>query len=196
MEEKKERSRRKKRMQWQLRSSRSDCDNPVTPDHQTEAELVLLHLPANILLFSVLVQTNSSITCIYLLKTYQCPLLCIQLGKINKRQTYVSNELSHLRVFRESKTPQRHAILPCWSSFQGKQLRTSCPLLVTRLLQQCLQMSGCSRVSAADVPKVEKSRVTFMCPGFPTRTKLWFSKYIVYDNILFNETKVLLCFFS
>lgn len=171
MEEKKELSRRKKRIQWQLRSSRSDCENPLIPEQQTEANLVL-HLPANILLFSALVQTNSNITCIFLLQRYQCPLLCIELGKINKRQSYVSNELSHLRVFRESKTPQRHAILPCWSSFQGKQLRTCCSLLVTILLQQCLQISGCSRASAADVPKVEKNRVTFMCPRFPTSSGL------------------------
>ena len=45
-----------KRMQWQLKSSSANYANPVIPDEQTEAELVLLQIPANIPLFSGVTQ--------------------------------------------------------------------------------------------------------------------------------------------
>lgn len=60
----------------------------------------------DILLFSALAQTNPNIICIYLSKRYWWLLMCIQLGKMNKRQA-VCPVIYHTWVPREGKTPQR-----------------------------------------------------------------------------------------
>lgn len=116
--------------------------------------------PPDILLFSALAQINPNIICIYLSKRYWWLLMCMQLGKRNKRQLCVQWPITpespmkakhHRGAILSHRSPREQTI------FQEKQMRSSCPLLVTTCLQ-CLQISGCFHVSAANVPRVEKTR--------------------------------------
>lgn len=83
-----------------------------------------------------------------LLKKCWCPLLCMQQGKMNKRRAYVSGEPSHLRV------PVRTRLCPTPSLVMGCLVAEGTEkLLLARHLQWCLQLSGRSQVSAADILK-------------------------------------------
>lgn len=95
------------------------CVSPIISEHQVEAALVLHHLPAHVLLFLEVTQSwvkRPSMTCLQLLKKCQCPLFymfCIQVGKVNKRQTYVACELidqGYTRLFPGATGTKHHKL--------------------------------------------------------------------------------------